>query len=97
MTKATGSSKALRKADAVIARRAAEIQQHKSALRDLIVEYFRAQDRADAVRADAEAIVVRLRRDTDARAAQVQQRAEREAAGSEQQAHAAVRQRLTAC
>ena len=80
----------------MIARRAAEIRAHESDLRDVIVEYFRAQDRADAVRADAEAIVVRLRRDADARVAQVHERAEREAAGFEQQAHAAVRRYLTA-
>jgi F0F1-type ATP synthase membrane subunit b/b' len=94
MTKATGGSTALRKADAVIARRAAEIRQHENTLRDVIAQYFRAQDQADAVRADTEATIARLRRDADVRIAQARERGDREAAGFEQQAHAAVRRML---
>lgn len=80
----------------MIARRAAEIRQHEDSLRDLLAEYFRARDGADAVRAHAQAAADRVRRDADARIAQLQERAEREAAGFEQLARDAVRRCLTA-
>lgn len=94
MTKATGHSSALRKADEVIARRAAQIRQRENTLRDALAEYFRARDSADGVRADAEKAAARLRRDADDRIVQVRERAERQAAGFEQQAQAAVRRML---
>jgi hypothetical protein len=85
---------ALRRADAVIARRAVEIREHEDVLRDLLAEYFRARESADAARADGEAAVARLRRDVEARIARVQEQAGREADGFEQEANAAVRRML---
>lgn len=78
----------------MIARRAAQIRQRENTLRDALTDYFHARDSADGVRADAEKATARLRGDADTRIAQVQERAEQQAAGFEQQAHAAVRRML---
>ena len=94
MTRAAGRSAALRKADEVIARRAAQIRQRENTLRDALTEYFYARNSADGVHADAEKAATRVRRDAEDRIAQVQERAERQAAGFEQQAQAAVRRML---
>lgn len=85
---------ALRKADAVLAQRAAAIREHEDALRDVLAGYFRARDGADTVRAKAEAAAQRVRRDAEARITLVRERAERDAAGFEEQARAAVRRML---
>ena len=94
VTKASGRSAALHKADAVVARRAAEIRQHEATLRNVLTEYFRARDGADLVRADARVAVDRIRHDTDARIAQVQDQANQTVASFEEQARVAVRQML---
>lgn len=86
-----GRSAAARRADSVIARRATEIREHEDALRAVLADFFTARDGADAVRAGAEAMVARVRRDADARIARATERAGREAAGFERRAHAAVR------
>lgn len=74
----------------MIARRAAAIREHEDTLRAVLADYFRARDRADAVRADAESAIARIRRDAEARIGQVRERAEREVDGFEQQARTAV-------
>lgn len=94
MTKATGRTAAAHKADAVIARRAAEIREHEDALRGALAEFFAAWDSAEAVRADAEAAAARVHRDADERIARARERAGQEAAGFEQRAYAAVRRML---
>lgn len=94
MTGASGAASrtaAQRKADALVARRAARFAQRERGLRDLIADYHHAADQAAKVRSAAEARAARILADAEARAADVRDRAEKDAAGFEQTAHAAVR------
>lgn len=84
----------MRRADEVIARRAASFREREEALRQALTDYFGARERADRVRADAEAAVQRVQRDADARIAAVRERAQREAVGFEDVAWAAVARML---
>ena len=93
MTK-TGRSAAARRADEVIARRAAAFREREEALRRVLADYFAARERADRVRADAEAAAGRVQRDADARIAAVRERAQHEAAGFEDAARVAVARML---
>jgi hypothetical protein len=88
---AASRSAAQRKADALVARRAARFAQRERDLRDVIADYHHAADQAAKVRSAAAARAARILADAEARAADVRERGEKDAAGFEQTAHAAVR------
>jgi hypothetical protein len=77
-----------------MARRAAAFREREGALRQVLADYFAARERADRVRADAEAAVQRVQRDAGARIAAVRERAQWEAAGFEDAARVAVARML---
>lgn len=85
---------AQRKADALVARRAARFEQRERELRGLLADYHFATDQAATVRSTAQSRAARILADAEAKAAQVRERAEKDAAGFEQDAHAAVRAML---
>lgn len=78
----------------MLAHRTAPIREHEDALRDVLTDYFPTRERANAVRANAEAAVARLRRDAEAQAAQIQQHSERDVAEYGEQAQSVVRRTL---
>jgi hypothetical protein len=56
----TGHAAAVRRARQIAARRAEAVREHEEAVTATLVEFFEAKDRADKVRADAQARAARL-------------------------------------
>ncbi len=91
---AANRTAAERKAAALVARRAAQIEQRERALRGLITQFYPATGQAAKTRAAADERAARLIADAEARAAALRERAEKDAAESEQEARTAVRAML---
>jgi hypothetical protein len=95
-TSGSGRAAALRKAELAAARRAVAFREREKRVREMLTDYFHSADRAEKVRADAEAKAARIRRDADAKIARVREQAEAATAGLEEQARAALRRMLEA-
>jgi hypothetical protein len=98
----TGHAAAVRRARQVEARRAEALREHEQAVTATLVSYFEAKDRADKIRADAQARAARLLQAAHEKAAhlaeqareagaQVIERAEKDASDDDAQVGAAIR------
>jgi hypothetical protein len=87
-------TQAAAKAQAAVARRAAAFQQRERELRALIEEFHDAVERADTVKAGAEAKAKRVLKDAETKAAALRTKAMADAAGLEEQAREVVRRML---
>jgi hypothetical protein len=92
----SGRSAAARKAAEAMALRAREFQQREKDLLVLTHEFHTSVEKAEKVRADAEAKAARLLQDAEARAAGLRTKAAENAAGFDEQAADAVRRCLAA-
>ena len=98
----TGHAAAVRRARQVAARRAEAQREHEQAVTATLVEFFEAKDRADKIRADAQARAARLLQAAQEKAArlaeqaheagqEVIERAEKDASGDDAQVGTAIR------
>ena len=95
-TKAAGANgrSAARRAAEAVARRAEAIARRESQLLAITTEFHLAAERAENVRAGAQAKAQRILRDAQAKADALREQAEKDAAGFDEQAGAAVRKML---